>query len=222
MDFKKIKERLARLDAACICDANKSLRVLDPEIRPVNKGIKLIGIARTVHCKGDFLSVIKALHDAGEDEVLVIDAEGVKCAVAGELFTTEAHRKKLAGIIIDGGFRDVQQVRAINFPVYARYITPMSGTTEKIYSTQETIKCGGVYISPGDIIFGDDDGIVVMSREEVLKILDTAETIQQTEEKALLKMKENESLIDMLNFEEHYTKILEGRESKLAFTKIKN
>lgn len=71
MDFKKLKKRLARLDTACICDATKSFQVVDPGIRPVFDGIKMIGIARTVHCRSDFLSVIKALQEAQEDEVLV-------------------------------------------------------------------------------------------------------------------------------------------------------
>jgi 4-hydroxy-4-methyl-2-oxoglutarate aldolase len=90
MDFNKTKKRLTRLDTACICDATKTFRVMDPGIRPVFTEIKMIGIARTVHCRSDFLSVIKALEEAREDEVLVIDAEGDKIAVAGEMFATEA------------------------------------------------------------------------------------------------------------------------------------
>jgi len=217
MDFKILKERFNRLDTACVCDANKILRVVDPKIRPINQSLKMVGIARTVHCKSDFLTIIKALSEAEEDEVLVIDAEGDRIAMAGELFTMEAKRKGLSGIVIDGGFRDVRQAREINFPVYARYITPMAGTSTKIFSTQIEIKCGGVSILPGDIIFGDDDGIVVMNEEEVTEILDTAEGIQQREEKVFKKMKEGASLLDMLNFSEHYEKISKGKESKLTF-----
>lgn len=218
MNFKKLKERLAKLDTACICDVNEKMRVMDPEIRPINQGIKMIGIARTVHCKTDFLSVIKALHDANEDEVLVIDADGDKIALAGELFALEAQRKKLAGIVIDGGCRDTKGIRDINFPVYVRYITPIAGTTSKIFRTQIKINCGGTSVSPGDIIFGDDDGIVVMSEEEITEILDVAENIQRIEEKVLMKMEDGKSLIDMLNFYDHYAKIDKKQESKLIFT----
>jgi regulator of RNase E activity RraA len=217
MEFKILKERFNRLDTACVCDANKRLRVIDPGIRPITQGLKMIGIARTVHCKDDLLTIIKALSEAREDEVLVIDAEGDRIAVAGELFTMEAKRKNLSGIVIDGGFRDVLPARKINFPVYARYITPMAGTSSKISSTQVEVKCGGVSVFPGDIIFGDDDGIVVLSEKEVTEILDTAEGIQQKEEKMFKKMKQGVSLLDMLNFSEHYEKISKGEESKLAF-----
>ena len=218
MDFKKLKERLAKLDTACIYDANEKLRVMNPEIRPMSQGIKMIGIARTVHCKSDFLSVIKALHDANEDDVLVIDAEGDKIALVGELFALEAQRKKLAGIVVDGACRDIKGIRNISFPIYARYITPMAGTASEIFPAQGKINCGGVSVSPGDIIFGDDDGIIVLSEKEAAEILDTAQNIQLIEEKVIKKMEDGKSLIEMLNFFDHYAKIDKKQESKLIFT----
>jgi regulator of RNase E activity RraA len=218
MDFKKIKERLTNLDTACIYDVNKKLRVMDPEIRPINQGIKMIGIARTVHCKRDFLSVLKALHDSGEDEVLIIDAEGDKVACVGELFTFEAQRKKLAGIVVDGACRDMKGIRNINFPVYSRYITPRVGTSSNIFPVQEKVNCGGVSVSQGDIIVGDDDGIIVMSEKEAAEILDTAQNIQIIEKKVIEKMEAGKSLTEMLNFFDHYAKIDKKQESQLIFT----
>lgn len=218
MDFKKLKERLANLDTACIYDVNEKLRVMDPEIRPVNQGIKMIGIARTVHCKRDFLSVLKALHDSGEGEVLVIDAEGDKIAFVGELFALEAQRKKLAGIVVDGACRDIKGIRNINFPVYSRYITPRVGTSYNIFPKQEKVNCGGVSVSQGDIIVGDDDGIIVMSEKEAAEILDTAQNIQIIEKKVIEKMEAGKSLTEMLNFFDHYAKIDKKQESQLIFT----
>jgi 4-hydroxy-4-methyl-2-oxoglutarate aldolase len=218
MDFNKTKKRLTRLDTACICDATKTFRVMDPGIRPVFTEIKMIGIARTVHCRSDFLSVIKALEEAREDEVLVIDAEGDKIAVAGEMFATEAQRKELAGMVIDGGCRDVKQIRKIRFPVFARYQTPMAGGASKIFKTQITIQCGGIAVSPGDIIFGDDDGIVVMNDKEIATFLDVAESIQKTEEKVLKRMESQTSLFQLMNFSDHYERISKGEKSRLEFT----
>jgi 4-hydroxy-4-methyl-2-oxoglutarate aldolase len=218
MDFKMIKERLNKLDAACIFDSNKNLRVMDPGIKPINQGIKMIGMARTVQCQGDFLTIIKALYEAKEDEVLVIDGGAEKIALAGELFTGEAQRKKLSGIVIDGGCRDVNQIRKTHFPVFARYITPKPGTSSKIFSTQIEINCGGIPVAPGDILFGDDDGIIVMNDEEVMGIVEIAESIQAKEEKIASRLKDGESFINMLNFSEHYEKISKNQESKLIFT----
>jgi regulator of RNase E activity RraA len=191
---------------------------MDPDIQPVNQGIKMIGIARTVHCRGDFLTVLKALQEAQENEVLVVDAEGDKIAMAGELFATEAQRKKLAGMVIDGGCRDVKQIRKIQFPVYARYFTPLAVGASKIFKTQIKIRCGGVPVSPGDILFGDDDGVVVMTENEITAVIEIAENVQTTEEKVLKKMEKKTSLFLLTNFSDHYERVSKGQDSRLGFT----
>lgn len=217
MDFQEIKKRLQALDTACVCDADKNLRVMDPEIRPLNPEVKMIGLACTVRCRGDFLSVIKALDEARENEVLVIDGGGEKIALAGELFSHEAHRKGLAGIVLDGACRDAQKIRELHLPFYSRFVIPMAGTSSTIFATQIDIHCGGVQVLPGDIVFGDLDGVVVMSPHEASALLDTASRIQEREEKVLNRLKAGESLLSMLNYREHYEKVGKGEESRLSF-----
>src|SRR4029434_9413947 len=96
--------------------AKKTLRYLDPAIRPLSLGVQLVGRAFTVSCCNDFLTVIKALHDAAPGDVLVVDGQQGRTALAGELFSTEAKRKGLSGMVVDGAVRDVATIRAINFP----------------------------------------------------------------------------------------------------------
>ena len=217
MDFHNIKAKLQLLDTACVCDADKNLRVMDPEIRPLSPVFQMIGIASTVHCRGDFLSVIKALGEARENEVLIIDGGGEKIALAGELFSYEAKRKGLAGIVIDGACRDSSKIRKLKFPFYSRYITPRAGTASTIFATQIDVSCGGIQVLPGDIIFGDSDGIVVINPGEVEAILDTAAQIQLTEEKVQAQLEKGKSLLSLLNYREHYEKVGKGEESKLTF-----
>ena len=217
MDFKNIKAKLQMLDTACVCDADKNLRVLDPEIRPLLPNLQMIGMASTVRCRGDFLSVIKALDEARENEVLIIDGGGEKIALSGELFSYEAKRKGLAGIVVDGACRDSSKIRKLKFPFYSRSITPMAGTASTIFATQIDVVCGSVQILPGDIIFGDSDGVVVINPGEVEDILYTAAQIQLTEEKVLAQLERGKSLLSLLNYREHYEKVGRGEESKLTF-----
>jgi len=209
--------RLAAIDVSCLCDADRSIRVLDPAIRPVSPGLKMAGIACTVSCRNDFLGVIEALRSARPGDVLVVDAGAARLAVAGELFATEARRKGLAGLVVDGAVRDVATIRALGFPVYARTIHPAAGTAAVLQQGQQPIHCGGVEIFPGDVLVGDDDGVVVIGEAELRALLPAAEAIQASESVALARMAAGQSLFDLTNVDEHLAALREGRASRLRF-----
>ena len=221
MDFDEIRRRLSRLDTACVCDGYKALersvRAVDPAIRPVTSGLRLIGRAHTLTCHEDFLTVIVALRDALPGEVLVIDSQGSRKALTGELFPTEARRKRLAGIVNDGPCRDTAAIRQQQLPYYARSVNPVAGTTDRLFETQVPVSCGGVRVHPGEIVFGDDDGLIVASSEEIAEVIPVAEEIQRKEARLLAEMERGRSLIDMLNLDEHCANIRTGKKSKLAF-----
>ena len=127
----------------------------------------------------------------------------------------------MAGIVIDGACRDTRTLQQMNdFSVYARHISPMAGTTTRVFSTGRTVACGGVEVNPGEIVFGDLDGLIVLSDSELRSLVPKAEEIQRKEEKALAMMAKGESLLNMLNFAEHYENRKAGRDSALQF-KIK-
>ncbi|MDE3258767.1 MAG: RraA family protein [Gemmatimonadota bacterium] len=221
MDFDEIRRRLSRLDTACVCDGYKALdkpvRAVDPAIRPVSPGLRLIGRAHTLTCREDFLTVIVALRDALPGEVLVIDSQGSRKALTGELFPTEARRKGLAGIVNDGPCRDTAAIRQQQLPYYARSVNPVAGTTDRLFETQVPVTCGGVRVHPGEIVFGDDDGLIVASSEEISEIIPVAEEVQRKEARLLAEMERGRSLIDMLNLEDHCAKIRAGQASRLQF-----
>src|SRR3954451_10963620 len=138
-----ILERITAIDVAALCDADKQVRVMDSNLRPVTVFHQMVGRGRTVRCRADFLTVIKALEESEPGEVLVIDGSGGTRALAGELFATEAARRKIAGIVIDGACRDTLKLVTLQFPLYARWTCPAAGSAQRLGATQLAVSCGG-------------------------------------------------------------------------------
>ena len=111
--------RLRLIDTASLSDANKSLAVLPSAIRPLVPGLKMVGRAVTAKANDDLMSVIGALAVAGPNDVLVVAAGVAGLAVSGELFGTEAFRRGLAGVVIDGFSRDTAALRQLGLPFYS-------------------------------------------------------------------------------------------------------
>ncbi|CAM9645620.1 unnamed protein product, partial [Heterosigma akashiwo] len=205
------REKLRKLDTTSICDAAKNnglgerVQVLSHQIRPRHqmfKGIKLIGPAFTLCAEDDFLTVVEALNMSKEGDVLVINTRESIKAVAGEIFVTEAHRRKLGGIICEGSVRDSSNLHEIGFPVYSRFLNPYAGTFHVLDSLNEPTQVGGCIVCPGDLMFGDDDGVLNMGNkaEEIDFLMEQAGLIKEREIAIMKKMKEdNLSLSRILN-----------------------
>lgn len=213
-----LREALLGVDCAALADADKSIRVLDTGLRPVRTGLRMLGTARTVRCNDDFLAVVSALDGAAAGEVLVVDTGGSRRAVVGELFSLEAARRELSGIVVDGAIRDTATIATLALPVWARSRCPCSGTTQHPGEIQVPVQCGGVTVRPGDIVFGDDDGVVVLDETEAVTLLPAAQRIVAVERAARARMARGESLLDMLNAREHTAARERGEDSALAFT----
>ena len=209
--------RLGRLDASTVSDAGKSLRVLPAAIRPVSAGIRLLGRAVTANARDDLLAVLGALQHSGPGDVLVVAAGGSQRAVVGELFASEAARLGMAGIVIDGLCRDTATLKRMTMPVYARGATPRAASAMVMPEINVPVLLGDVAVNPGDILLGDDDGIVVATEAEMAAAIDKAEAIQFTEDTLRSSIGEGACLFDKLNFNEHVENLRAGKASSLSF-----
>ncbi|MCW2992209.1 MAG: dimethylmenaquinone methyltransferase, partial [Solirubrobacterales bacterium] len=160
-------DRLLKLEVSALSDADRTLPVVDRAIGPIVADVCFAGPAYTVTAPGDLLPVYRAVAEAAPGDVLVIDTQGTENAVLGEIFTTEAHRRGIAGVVIDGWCRDVAGIRRIGLPVYARGAYPSAVPGTDRTPPGATVRCGGIDVAPGDIVFGDDDGIVIASPDRI-------------------------------------------------------
>jgi 4-hydroxy-4-methyl-2-oxoglutarate aldolase len=216
---QEARVRLEALDAASLCDAASragvAVGVCDPSINLISAGTKLIGRAHPVVCDVDFLDVFKALSEAREGEALLIEAESGR-AVVGELFASEAKRRGLAGIVIDGLVRDVATLRRMDLPVFARGTTPQAGTAQVARGAVQAASIGGVVAVRGDFVVGDEDGVVIIPADKLDAVLPIAEEIQRSEGAILEAIGQGRDLFAHTNLEEHYQKRTEGLPSKLS------
>ena len=212
-----LRQKMMTIPVAALADANKQLSILDSALRPVRAGLKLVGPAHTVRCHDDFLTIIQALNNSEAGEVIVVDSCDSTRALIGEIFTNEALRKGLAGLVIDGPVRDIESIRELDIPVYARSFCPCSGTTIRLMDEQIPILCGGVEVNPGDVLFGDDDGILVGSEAELLNAIENALAIEDAERELLRQMHSGKPLAELLNFKEHVEALKTGIDSSLQF-----
>lgn len=214
--METLLERLRAVDTTTLSDAGKSLAVMDPRLRPLRTGLKLVGRAVTVAAHDDLMPVLDGLARAGAGDVLVVEG-GSERALAGELFGNEALRRGMAGIVIDGYCRDTNELRELPLPFYARGAIPRAAPAQAVPGEPGTVRCGGVEVAPGDILVGDDDGIVAGSPEALAAVLDAAEALQVTEAGMLAAIRSGRSLFERLDFDEHLARRRAGEESALQF-----
>ncbi len=209
--------RLLAIDVSALSDADKTLAIVDPAVRAMIPDVRMAGPAFTVLAEDDHLPVLSALAEAAPGDVLVIATNGGSRAVFGELFATEARRRGLAGIVADGLCRDLRGLRAIGLPVFARGTTPRSGTTVSRAALGTAVDCGGVAVSPGDIVFGDDDGLLIAAEDRIAAALETAEAIGRAERAILAAQARGVALHGLTNHAEHVAALDRGEASALGF-----
>jgi len=161
------------IPAAIAVDLARDIGQIDPAIRPLRppgQQPPLFGRAVTALCEPpDFGAVLHALERVGPGDVLVIAAAGVReFAMIGEILCGYLHRRGAAGVVCDGAVRDVAAIAGLSdFALFTRWITPRGPSAAERGAVNVPVVIGGARVAPGDLIIGDDDGLVCLSPENV-------------------------------------------------------
>ncbi len=179
------------------------------DIRPVWPGDFVVGSALTVKSRpGDNLMLHKAVSMANPGDILVVDVDGFQEAgIWGEIITTAAKMKGIVGIVTNGTVRDSMPIKDMDFPMFTRGLS-MKGTiklTPGLINNPITI-CG-VNVNPGDIVLGDNDGVVVVPLADAEKILELAKKKEANEATVMERIRNGESTMDILGFQDAYNRL---------------
>lgn len=204
--FSNEELRWKHIPVAIAVDIDPKACQIDPAIRPLrppDQQPPLFGRAVTAACKPpDFGAVLHALDLIGPGNVLVIAAGGHRdTAMIGEILSGHVRRRGGAGVICDGAVRDVGEIAGWDdFSVYSRFVTPRGPTSLERGAINLPVQFGGQEISPGDLIIGDNDGLVRLTPSQVTGMIDDAEAKLKLEAEWISKLEDNtpvETLFDL-------------------------
>ena len=174
---------------------------LQPYHRP--QRLTMAGTAVTARSRGgDNLTYLRALEFCRPGDVLLVDAGGdLANAVVGGILSFYAAKIGVAGVVIDGAIRDVAEIRNRDFPVYARGVTHRGPYKDGPGDINVTIQVGGMVVHPGDIVLGDQDGLLAFPPAEAAALIAKARGVLQAEARTIQAMEEgrwDRSFIDAL------------------------
>lgn len=154
--------RFRDLPVANVSDVMSRMTAAGPRLRPMHSGTTLSGPALTVKTRpGDNLMIHKAIAIAEPGDVVVVDGGGdTTCALIGELMMLQARASRLGGLVIFGAIRDVAAIRAQDLPVFAAGVTHRGPYKDGPGEINVPIAIDGMVIEPGDLVVGDDDGVL--------------------------------------------------------------
>jgi 4-hydroxy-4-methyl-2-oxoglutarate aldolase len=167
---------LARLGVATVHEAAGRIGIIDVPLSQVVPGSRAAGPARIALCApGDNTMVHAVIAHANPGDVLVLtSSEPAAVALVGELLATQAQARGVAGILVDGAVRDLEELVEIGLPIWARFVRAQGATKGAVGKLDVPVVVGGTPIRPGDLVVLDCDGALALPREQVDQVLPLA------------------------------------------------
>ncbi len=208
MDYAKLFQE--SYSTAMLADAayraKVPVRIPPSGLVPLDRQQKLAGVAFTVEANNDLVSILTAVHRADAGQVVVISNKTFEVAVFGGLIATESQRKGLAGFVVDGLVRDTLAVLDIGIPVMSHGTIPIgplkiSADLKGIGEINVPVQLGEVTVQPGDWIFGDADGVIVLAADDLDAVFKRADESQEREDRLMAEIRAGTALGDLLQLE---------------------
>ena len=177
-------------------------------IKPIYPGMKVCGAALTVECRpGDNLAIHAAVEKAKPGDVLVVDYKGyVEAGPFGDVLATACQTAGIRGMVIDGCVRDGASLLEMGFPIFARGLNMKGTSKSQPGRVGVPIICAGVAVAPGDVVVGDDDGVVVVPRGRIAATVKAARERDDKEAAMRDKLRKGATTIELLDL----TRLLRG------------
>jgi regulator of RNase E activity RraA len=200
------KDLLKIYSPSCVvADAQERAGVMRSYMRPLLPDKRFVGVALTVRLEpGNQVDCLDALSVAQEGDVIVVDAAGeTETSIWGGLMAGLCLMKGVVGAVVDGGIRDTDEIRDQGFPIFSKAVvprsthTPYSGRMEPI-EINVPIQCAGVLVNPGDLVLGDEIGVVVVPLENAAEVLEAARALAEKEEMTRAKIREGKTVEELL------------------------
>ena len=200
---KELIDEFKVLSTAIVSDAMNRMNSMSAEIKPIIGDVNIAGSAVTVQCiAGDNLMIHKAIYIAEPGDVIVIDARGHKdTAVWGNIMTKACKIRGIEAVVIDGSIRDIRENKEEKYPIFCKGVVPAGSQKSWGGNINVPIQCGGAHVDPGDIIVGDDDGVVVVPRNIAKEVLQKAKERAKTEEEWINEIQKGKTTLKVIGLD---------------------